>query len=770
MDNLNRSSSRITLSSNRVFKLVSTANVYQILGSNVLLCAATYACKAWSLDQGATVFWILVRILGLSGLGACVYVATHHRSLRKRSFEYSALGTMSVLQFVQVACFITALGRLPTLRVLVFSRAASHWPRLLSGTTSTLQLVISMIAVSVAVLTETTSVRHFAPGYASLALYGLACAAHEHTSRTLTPNFGSSNALAVSSLGTVVFCLPLYLFRLSMQSSATITDIPWTAYLALPFAALSLLYLSPAVSEKAAISHSSGAFALSFSSLTIIAALFTIISKAHKIPVVDLVIAFLLIYGLNPQESQTVAHKPKRATTRLLQSYLKTILSNSESRKIFYFLMLNLSYMLVQMLYGIWTNSLGLISDAIHMAFDCMAIGMGLFASLMATWSPNEQFTYGYSRVETLSGFSNGIFLLLISVFIVFEAIQRIIDPPEMNTSQLLLVSSLGLGVNLFGMFAMGGHHHHGHSHSHGPQESHSHSATHSSGHHHDHASHGHSHDNGHSHDSHPGHHSHGATSEEHHHSHSPTLEKSPTSPSHHDHSRHSSPEHSPTHERLRELQLEVPTADGSPITPTYKFGHDPHFESHHHEHHTPNSHDHSHSHERNAEGHSHNMRGVFLHVMADTLGSVGVIISTLLIEFYGWTGFDPIASLFIATLIAASVLPLVIDAGKVLALDVGHRDTDIRKALEKLNSIEGLGSYRSPRFWPKDSDSLIGSIHIQLAPSQSSFDPTLPQSTRTATYSRLDHVLAEVDSVLRSGIPGLEELTIQTETLDWDT
>ena len=118
---------------------------------------------------------------------------------------------------------------------------------------------------------------------------------------------------------------------------------------------------------------------------------------------------------------------------------------------------------------------------AIHMAFDCMAIAVGLIASVMATWPANERFTYGYGRIETLSGFANGIFLILISIFIVFEAIQRMfvasclfflmprganslsssLDPPEMNTNQLLLVSSLGLGVNLFGMFAMGGHHHH---------------------------------------------------------------------------------------------------------------------------------------------------------------------------------------------------------------------------------------------------------------------------------------------------------------------
>lgn len=75
------------------------------------------------------------------------------------------------------------------------------------------------------------------------------------------------------------------------------------------------------------------------------------------------------------------------------------------------------------------------------------------------SYSPNS-----YSRVETLSGFANGLFLCLISIFIVFEAIQRLLDPPEMNTGQLLVVSSLGLAVNLVGMVATG-HNHHGHSH-----------------------------------------------------------------------------------------------------------------------------------------------------------------------------------------------------------------------------------------------------------------------------------------------------------------
>ncbi len=77
-----------------------------------------------------------------------------------------------------------------------------------------------------------------------------------------------------------------------------------------------------------------------------------------------------------------------------------------------------------------------------------------------------------------------------------------------------------------------------------------------------------------------------------------------------------------------------------------------------------------------------------------DTLGSVGVIVSTLLIQLYGWTGFDPIASLFIAILIAASVIPLVIDTGKVLALDLDSKEKSIRGALSDVRDYFEAGSH----------------------------------------------------------------------------
>ncbi|BEJ16911.1 hypothetical protein CspHIS471_0603120 [Cutaneotrichosporon sp. HIS471] len=141
-------------------------------------------------------------------------------------------------------------------------------------------------------------------------------------------------------------------------------------------------------------------------------------------------------------------------------------------------------------------------------------------------------------------------------------------------------------------------------------------------------------------------------------------------------------------------------------------------------------------------------MRGVFLHVMADTLGSVGVIVSTLLIRWTGWTGFDPLASLFIATLILASVFPLVLDAARVLVLDVGpYSEPTLRKALGDVSTVRGVKSYSAARLWPREGANLVGSLHVQLAPGA---DPT--------------KVSARVEAAMRSRVPGLKELVLQIE------
>lgn len=73
---------------------------------------------------------------------------------------------------------------------------------------------------------------------------------------------------------------------------------------------------------------------------------------------------------------------------------------------------LNLAFMAVQFFYGFVTGSLGLLTDSIHMFFDCAGLAVGLIAAVMSKWPPNARFPYGYGKVDTLSGFANGIFLM----------------------------------------------------------------------------------------------------------------------------------------------------------------------------------------------------------------------------------------------------------------------------------------------------------------------------------------------------------------------
>jgi zinc transporter 5/7 len=91
---------------------------------------------------------------------------------------------------------------------------------------------------------------------------------------------------------------------------------------------------------------------------------------------------------------------------------IHAIVTEKDSRRIFYFMMLNLSFMVVQAFYGFATDSLGLLSDSIHMFFDCVALLVGLLASVMSKWPPSQRFPYGFGKIETLSGFANGILLM----------------------------------------------------------------------------------------------------------------------------------------------------------------------------------------------------------------------------------------------------------------------------------------------------------------------------------------------------------------------
>ncbi|KAF2625205.1 cation efflux protein [Macroventuria anomochaeta] len=273
-------------------------------------------------------------------------------------------------------------------------------------------------------------------------------------------------------------------------------------------------------------------------------------------------------------------------------SIIHSVMIERDSRRIAYFGVLNLSFMMVQFFYGFVSGSLGLLTDSIHMLFDCAGLAVGLAAAVMSKWRPNARFPYGYGKIDTLSGFANGVFLLLVSVEIIFDAFERLWEGHELQRlNELLIVSILGFLVNIVGLTAFGhAHHGHGHSHDHGD---------------HDHG-HGHSHDN-------------------------------------------------------------------------------------------------------------ENMQGIFLHILADALGSVAVIISTLLTKYYGWSGWDPIASCIIAVLIFLSAIPLVKSSGMRLMLSLPtDAEYGVRNTLQELSSLRGVVGYTVPKFWLEDEGAAHAESHAK--------------------------------------------------------
>ena len=77
------------------------------------------------------------------------------------------------------------------------------------------------------------------------------------------------------------------------------------------------------------------------------------------------------------------------------------------------------------------------------MLFDCTALLVGLYAALMSRWRPTRVYSFGYGRVEVLSGFVNGLFLVVIALMVLTEAVERLMEPPSIKTDRLLVGDGL---------------------------------------------------------------------------------------------------------------------------------------------------------------------------------------------------------------------------------------------------------------------------------------------------------------------------------------
>ena len=249
----------------------------------------------------------------------------------------------------------------------------------------------------------------------------------------------------------------------------------------------------------------------------------------------------------------------------------KTINEKKNLKKLFYFLIINLAFMFVEVIYGLICNFLGLLTDGAHMLLDCSGVIIGLLSGYLSDFKENEKYNFGYNRSEVIGTFINSVFLFFMAIYIVFESIERFVKSEEILGNNLILVSFLGLIINIIGLFF----------------------------------SHNHSEDN--------------EFHQHHHH--------------HHIHNNHEKEE-----ENKEKNQFHMINQNN--IT----------FEENHHHHHK-----------------NENLYAIYIHILADTLGSVAVLISAFLIKYYKYYISDPICSLIISLMIFYSCIPLLKNTLKTL-------------------------------------------------------------------------------------------------------
>jgi len=133
---------------------------------------------------------------------------------------------------------------------------------------------------------------------------------------------------------------------------------------------------------------------------------------------------------------------------------LESILSdgNNNKRALKLVLSLTSAFFVVQILIGFKVGSLALISDAGHMLVDVAGLVMALLAISFSQRPATPIRTYGFYRAEILASLLDSLFLTILSIFILVEAVQRLFHPSEINGLPIIIVAAIGLGINLLGV------------------------------------------------------------------------------------------------------------------------------------------------------------------------------------------------------------------------------------------------------------------------------------------------------------------------------
>jgi cobalt-zinc-cadmium efflux system protein len=137
--------------------------------------------------------------------------------------------------------------------------------------------------------------------------------------------------------------------------------------------------------------------------------------------------------------------------------HARGVSNEADARRLMVALALIVGFMGVEVVTGILAHSLALLSDAAHMLTDAAAIGLSLVAVSLARRPAKGAMTYGLGRVEVLAAQANGVTLLVLAAFVIYEAIHRLVAPPHVRGGLILAVALAGVAVNLVAAWTMAG-------------------------------------------------------------------------------------------------------------------------------------------------------------------------------------------------------------------------------------------------------------------------------------------------------------------------
>ncbi|XP_042022486.1 metal tolerance protein 1-like [Salvia splendens] len=343
---------------------------------------------------------------------------------------------------------------------------------------------------------------------------------------------------------------------------------------------------------------------------------------------------------------------------------------SASMRKLLIAVVLCVIFMSVEVAGGIKANSLAILTDAAHLLSDVASFAISLFSLWAAGWEATPRQSYGFFRIEILGALVSIQLIWLLTGILVYEAIVRLVqETGEVQGFLMFLVSAFGLLVNIIMAVLLGHDHGHGHGHGHGHDHGHGH------GHDHVHAS-------GHDHHGHEDH-DHGSE-DDHTHSHGVTVTRYDRSTQ----GNHKHDEHHHVHAVDTSEPLLIKSSEDS------------------------NKAEGGHKKERNI-----NIQGAYLHVLGDSIQSVGVMIGGAIIWYKPeWKIIDLICTLLFSAIVLGTTIRMLRNILEVL-MESTPREIDATSLEKGLCEMDEVVAIHELHIWAITVGKVLLACHVKVKP-----------------------------------------------------